>query len=52
MQCTADWYWKTLLLSLVGWLLFFGALVLLAHYMFPNDYSLTEISPDAYPFKR
>jgi hypothetical protein len=51
MQSTADWYWKYALLSLAGWLLLFGILVLLTKDMSPDAYLLTNyMSPDAYPF--
>ena len=49
MQYTMDWYWRYALLSLAGWLLLFGILVLLTKDMTPDAY-LTDRSPDAYPF--
>jgi hypothetical protein len=46
-----DWYWRYALLSLAGWLLLFGILVLLTKDMSPDAYLRTSyMSPDAYPF--
>jgi hypothetical protein len=51
MLYTADWYWKYALLSLAGWLLLFGILVLLTKDMSSDAYLLTNyMGPDAYPF--
>ena len=51
MQYTMAWYWKYALLSLAGWLLLFGILVILTKDMSPDAYLWTNyIGPDAYPF--
>jgi hypothetical protein len=48
MRYTRAFYWKYALLSLAGWLLLFGILVLLTKDMSPEAY--LDMAPDAYPF--